>query len=273
MTARDVAKLLLPPLVVQTLRRRRPDGLRFTGHPSSWAAALEESMGYSDVEILERVVVATREVVAGRAAYERDSVLFRDAAIPLQVVAGILRSAVQDSGRVVVIDVGGSLGSTYRHCRDFLGPVTSVRWEVVEQPAFVQVGQEEFTTAELRFHESIAAVPASAVPVTFLLSGVLQYLEEPADMLRSLSSRPSRHLIIDRTPISLHGDDRLCIQHAPRSVYNVTYPAWILSRDRLMGRLEPHWVLLSDEPGFDGRHETPDGLSFEFRSLIWERRS
>lgn len=272
MSARDVARSLTPPAVAEALRRHRSKGLRFDAHPSGWADAVQRSSGYSDATILERVVSATRAVVAGRATYERDSVLFHEPAIPFHLVAGILRSAAMDGGRVRVVDIGGSLGSTYRQCRSFLSSLEELEWHVVEQPSFVEAGQKEFATPELQFCGAVEEIPHGETPATFLLSSVLQYLEGPDEMLRSLTVIPSRHLLIDRTPLSNQYSDTLCIQHVPRKIYDASYPCWIFSRKQLERRLSAYWTVVSDHLGSDGRFRTTDGLAFEFRSLIFERR-
>lgn len=143
---------------------------------------------------------------------------------------------------------------------------------MVEQPGFVRAGREEFTTDELSFHASLDEVSGDPSPVTFLLSSVLQYLERPDEMLDALVHPASRHLILDRTPVSSVATDVLCIQHAPPSVYEASYPAWVFSRTVLLERLDPAWFLVADEIGADGSHVTDAGLAFEYRSMIFERR-
>jgi putative methyltransferase (TIGR04325 family) len=231
------------------------------------------SSGYSHADILTRVIAATREVVSGRAAYERDSVPFYEPAVPFHTVSALLRSAVRDDGRLEVIDFGGSLGSTYRQCRPFLAGLQRLQWHVVEQASFVDAGRREFSSEELHFYASIDEVPAPATPFTFIFSSVLQYLEHPYEVMGSLHTIPGRHLLIDRSPFSDRHVDRLCIQHAPKNVYRASYPCWILSRDKLLAMLSPHWQVISDSSSPEGPHRTSDGLSFQFRGLIFERRS
>lgn len=269
---RRLAKQTLPARARRAVQERRHDRMRFVEHPDGWDSAVLRSSGYADPSILERVVAATRAVAAGAGTYERDSVVFRDSSVPLAIVAGVLRSAVLDDGRVSVIDIGGSLGSSYRQCRRFL-PLDVIRWDIVEQASFVEVGRRGFSSDELAFHRSLEDVPLGTTPSTFVLSSVLQYVERPHELLQSLRCRPGRHLILDRTPLSAHDMDHLCIQHAARSVYLASYPAWVLSRAGVLASLDPDWVMVSDDLGADGRHVTSGGLEFEFRSLIFERRS
>jgi putative methyltransferase (TIGR04325 family) len=273
MTVRGVLRAIAPPIVLQALRRRQPEGLQLVGSPQTWAEARAASAGYNHPEILERVLTATRDVVAGRAAFERDSVLFDSTEVPLAVVAGVLRSAALDDGRAHVIDIGGSLGSTYRQGRHFLAALSSLRWDIVEQAAFVAAGRAEFETAELHFLETLAEVMVGPTRVTVLLSACLQYLETPFDLLMSLSSLPSRHLILDRTPVCESESDHLYVQMPPPSVYEATYPTWVFSHARLIERLAPDWVLVADQPGMDGDVTAADGLRCEYRSMVFERRS
>lgn len=268
---REALKLLVPPLLIHAVRRINRTAVRFSGQYIDWVDASAQSSGYSTDHILTSVIEATRAVVTGRAAYERDSVLFHVPATPFHIVAGLLRSAAQDGGRLHVIDVGGSLGSTYRQCRSFLSVLPRIEWHVVEQSGFVAAGRAEFSTAELKFHESVREIPIAEVRATFLLSSSLQYLESPLALLDQLTARPARHLLLDRTPLSDLTTDRLCVQQASNSVYDASYPCWIFSRERLLERLAPHWRLVAEHPCPEGRQRTDDGLTFEFRGVILER--
>lgn len=267
---KTLARQLCPPLLLPALRRLTGRGMRFHA-ASDWASAAEASKGYSDVAIVERVRHATRRVVEGKAAYERDSVLFHELHVPFHLVAGLLRSATQDGGRLNVIDIGGSLGSTYRQCRPFLAVLARIDWHIVEQPHFVAAGRAEFTSGELSFHEDVDSVPMSATPATFLLSSSLQYFQHPDGLLDALARRPARHLLVDRTPFTEGLNDRPCVQFASRTVYDGSYPCWIISRPRLLARLASHWRVVSEYCSPEGRNVMSDGTEFEFRGLLLER--
>src|SRR3546814_6742160 len=84
------------------------------------------SSGYSESAILDRVRTATRAVVAGEAAYERDSVLFDKADYPFALITALLRAAASADMRLDVIDFGGSLGSTYRRSEEHTSELQSL---------------------------------------------------------------------------------------------------------------------------------------------------
>lgn len=273
-TARARAKRalrgLVPPVVASVLRRRTADQLRFDCRPRSWSEALAQSDGYGSDLILQRVVAATRTVVAGKAAFERDSVLFDRDEPPFHILAALLRSAADDDGRLHVIDVGGSLGTMYRRCRPYLSILDDLRWDVVEQPAFADVGRAEFSTPELRFFDSLGTVPRSAVPATFLLSSVLQYVERPYALLDEITERPARHLVIDRTPLCDAPTDHVCIQTASSDVYDASYPCWVFSRGRLFDHLGASWTVVAEHTTPEGSFCSKDGVSFEFFGVTLE---
>ncbi len=257
----------------QLARRWTGRILRFSGSPPSWAQACRQSGGYSQQHILDRVAGATRNVLAGQASYERDAVLFTQPDYPYALLSALLRAAALNGGKLHVVDFGGSLGSTYRQCRPLLEGLSEVRWRVIEQAAFVAVGRQEFSTDSLSFHatlEELNDVPTQGV---VLASSVLQYLESPRTTLVELTQMPAGHLVIDRTPMSEARADRLCIQHVPKHIYDASYPCWILSRSLLLEQLAPQWRVLADFPCEDGSFATDDGLQFEFRGLILERRA
>jgi putative methyltransferase (TIGR04325 family) len=269
-SARDLVKSIVPPVLWRLGRQWVGHGLVFSGKPHDWVDACRMSTGYSSDVILQKVAHATREVAAGRAAFERDSILFEEPEFPFPVLAALLRAAALNGGRLDVLDFGGSLGSTYRQCRPFLEGLAHIAWRVIEQPTFVSLGQREFSTVELTFADSIDDI---GVPDVVLASSVLQYLERPDDVIGLLSRIGAKHMILDRT--SFHGGerDRLCIQRVPKEIYPASYPCWIFARRRILALLDSDWRVLSDFPSSDGAFTTLDGLKFEFRGLLLERRS
>lgn len=269
--ARRVVRSLLPEPLLKLVRRWRGRGLRFNGSPSDWQAACATSGGYSDADIVDRVVAATRAVVDGRAAFERDSVLFPEHDYRYPVVAALMHVAALTQGRLHVVDFGGALGSTYWQYRYFLDGLAGVQWQVIEQPAFAAVGRREFTTDRLTFAES--TVPGASPPDLVLACGVLAYLESPLQTLGELTALNAKHLLIDRTPLHNGPEDRLCIQRVPEEIYRASYPCWLFSRARFMAALASHWRVVSEFACDEGLCRADDGLEFEFRGMYLERRA
>ncbi len=270
MTAPSFLRRVAPPALVKWAGRLSGRSHRFDPVPQSWAAATARATGYDTEVILQRVTHATREVVAGRAAFERDSVLFAEPEMPVQLLAPLMRCALRDHGRLEVIDFGGSLGSTYRQCRPYLDLVEHLKWHVVEQAAFVSAGLAEFASDELDFHATLDEIATQVRPMA-LASGVLQYLEAPHEIIHELSQTDAQVLMIDRTPVSDEKDDVISLQRVPAHIYPASYPCWIFSRAKLIHSVGPGWRLLADLASLDGASQLTGGFPFQFRGFLFER--
>lgn len=272
MMVREGLRDLVPPLALRAYHKWRGQSLRFGGSPLDWAEAERMSSGYSEAAILERVRTATRAVVAGEAAYERDSVLFDEPDYPFALITALLRAAASADMRLDVIDFGGSLGSTYRQCRPLLDAVQHLQWHVVEQPHFVEAGRQEFETDELHFWRFPSDIPPPRGTRLILLSGVLQYLEKPFEILADLSTLPAKHLVIDRLPIVATRNDRLVIQTVPARIYSASYPCRLFVKQNLLDLLASDWQPICEFSCVDGSMNTDDGQPFEFRGFLLDRQ-
>lgn len=249
-------------------RRRQSEFEDFTG---IWAEAQATVGGYGAPEILDRVLEASLAVYEGRALHERDSVNFDRIDYSWPVLVGLLWSATRNAGSLRVIDLGGSLGTSYRQNRKFLAGLTDVSWAVVEQPTFVAAGRDHFEDDALTFHETIAAASTTR-PRVGLVSGSLQYLEDPHGALADLTASGLAMLIVDRTPVHSGADDRLTLQHVPPSIYPATYPAWLLSRSKLLEALSDlGWTVVEEFETLERPMVTRAGFPFSWTGMICTR--
>jgi putative methyltransferase (TIGR04325 family) len=236
---REVLRPLVPPIVLDALRGMRGSVLSFSGDYSSWDEAQAAAIGYDSGEILARVASATRAVVRGEAAYERDSVLFDQIEYSWPVLASLLRVAVQMRS-LRVIDFGGSLGSSWRQNRPFLEDLDiALAWRVVEQDHFVDLGRKEFATNVLGFDRSIAEAAGAGADVV-LFSSSLCYLDDPMRFLREAAS-VAPYIIIDRLPLIAGSRDRIALQTVTEPIYNATYPIRLFAAAQIETRLLPGW--------------------------------
>lgn len=243
MSFKAKVKLLVPPVVLGLLRRIRRRGIAFTGNYVSWEAASAHATGYSSEEILRRVLAATRKVAAGEAVYERDSVLFDEVEYSWPLLASLLQVAVE-CGSLRVIDFGGSLGSTWRQNRRYLGRLSiQLAWHVVEQENFVSAGRAEFTDHVLRFEHTIEEASKGGVDA-ILFCGSLCYVSDALHYIREAAKTEARYLILDRFPVTAGNRDRICVQRVTEPIYPATYPIRFFAEQRLMQYWLSDWQLI-----------------------------
>ncbi len=243
----------------------------FEDFSGSWEEAQASVAGYAAPDIVKPVVQASLAVQEGRAVHERDSVNFDRIHYSWPVLAGLLWSTADHGGSLRVVDVGGSLGTTYRQNRRFLASMREVSWAVVEQPNFVAAGREHFEDGALTFHETIGEASATR-PRVGLVSGSLQYLEDPYGALADLTASGISVLIIDRTPVHPGDDDRVTLQHVPPSIYPATYPARLLSLPKLLQALSDlGWSVVEEFETLERPMVTRAGFAFSWTGMICTR--
>ena len=250
---------------------KRAPAIRFTGDFKSWKDAERASTGYGAPEILEKTRAALLKVKRGEAAFERDSVTFEEMEYEFPLLAGLLRTANAFNGRLSVLDFGGALGSSYFHCRSFLSIVKQLRWSVVDQPSQVACGREDFANEELRFYETVAACLRDEQPNVLLLSGVLQYLARPYDVLAGLLRESFPYVIVERMAFNGSGRDRLTVQHVPPQIYQASYPAWFLSENSFRKVFAGRYELICeyrgrDEVNLENGRAVFKGFQFQLKS-------
>lgn len=266
---KSLARTWLPPIITGSLRNWRSGVIRFEGEFAAWEEAAAVCTGYDAEHILAKVLAATLEVKRGRAAFDRDSVLFDRIEYAWPVTAGLMWAAARSGGRLDVLDFGGALGSSYFQNRSLLDALPDVRWSIVEQPHYVDAGRTHIEDARLRFYDSIEACLEANRPNVVLLSSVMQYLEFPYDVFELLSKSGAFCLIIDRTPFSSLDADSILVQRVPAQIYSASYPMWALSKARFLSNAGKHWNLLAAYDSPEGTIRTGFGPEFTFQGMIF----
>jgi putative methyltransferase (TIGR04325 family) len=257
---KSLAHNWLPPAVTRWLRKRSPGVIRFEGDFPSWEVAAEQCTGYDAPEILDRILEATLKVKRGEALFERDSVLFDRIEYAWPVLAGLMWAAARNAGKLNVLDFGGALGSSYFQNRKLLQSLPDMRWNVVEQRHFVEVGKARIQDDQLRFFRTIEESLAESRPNVILASSVLQYLPDPIEIMNKLPISGADCLVIDRTPFADCANDRLMVQRVPPAIYSATYPMWVFSKSRFLAALEDEWRLVASSMSPEGQQRSEEGF-------------
>jgi putative methyltransferase (TIGR04325 family) len=220
--------------------------IRFTGPYESWESAALASGGYSNPEIIGRVLAAARRVRDKKAAYERDSILFDEPEYRWPILAALALASEEERLRLEVLDIGGSLGSTYYQHISFLKHFEFVRWAIVEQPELVRYGKAEFEDGELYFYNSVHESLLHEKPRIAICSASLNYIREAYLILEQLRDSNIEFLILDRTGFSDEADDIYFRQKVDKRIYPACYPIRIFSKPKLIVMLQASWELLSE---------------------------
>lgn len=204
-------------------------GNSFAGNYSTWKDALRDSTGYDAQGILDRTLESTLKVKNGEAVFERDSVLLEKPEYPYFLIACLLSIALENDRKLSVLDFGGALGSSYYQCRRFLAGMQRLHWTVVEQGKHVDYGKRYMEDDVLRFHYNIDEAVKIEKPDVLVLSGVLNVIEDPYELIRSIIMHEIGHVIVDRQPLTSRETERLTVMTVTPEIYTARFPCWFLS--------------------------------------------
>lgn len=266
---KKLVKDWLPPVVAQSLVDIIYDDVHYDGPFDSWKAAARRCVGYDAQHILHKVLNATLKVKKNEVLFERDSVVFNEANYSWPIVACMMWAVAAAGGRLDVLDFGGALGSSYYQYKKLLEPLPLVRWSVVEQSHFVEAGRNYIQDGELQFYVTIDECLQVNSPNIILFSSVLQYLENPYDILEELVNYNFKYLLIDKTPFS--NCEKIVVQKVPKKIYDATYPMWVIDEEKMLSILYKDWNVIETFCSAE-RQVRISSFDFKFKGLILERK-
>lgn len=265
---------ILPPFIADACRKLLHGSNRsygYFGDYPSWSAAEAASTGYDSDVIIEKVRDALLAVKSGKAVYERDSVLFDRIEYAWPLLSMLLWIASRGGNRLNIIDFGGSLGSTYFQNLAFLSHIEGLKWNIVEQKKFVDCGIKYFQDEKLRFYYDIASCAAVEKPQAILLSSVIEYIERPYLLLKSILDEGFEYIIIDRTKF-YDAPDRITVQRVPPNIYEASYPCWIFNRKKFLAFFEPGYELAADFEALGGELDV-EGIRSRHEGYVFKKRT
>jgi putative methyltransferase (TIGR04325 family) len=222
------------------------------GDYATWNDVIKQSTSYNEDEIFNKVDKGLSEVINGNAAFERDSIAFKELIYSDNLLLVFKDIAEHSNNSLSVVDFGGSLGSIYFQYRTLLSDI-KLNWSVVEQGKFVEIGQKKYSNKELKFYHTIDEALSQKSHDVLLLSSVLAYLEEPESFLKQIVAFKFKYIILYRTAFVNRKSHLLTIQHVPSDIYKASYPSWFFNEEKIVSILSENYSI---EKSFDGDIET-----------------
>jgi putative methyltransferase (TIGR04325 family) len=271
MALKGIIKKFLPPSIIHLFRVPKKqeifaieDSLFWSGDFSNWEEAKANTTGYDNAEIVQKCTASLLKVKNGEALYERDSVLFDEIQYSSGLLAGLQNAALDNSGKLTVLDFGGSLGSSFFQNIAFLNGI-DIEWCIVEQRDFVNAGKKYFQDSRLKFYSDVEECLQHHKPTVLLLSSVLQYLEDPYEQLQQLIKYGFPYIIIDRTSFVDDQREVLTVQKVPENIYKASYPCWFFNETRFLSFFKEYTMRGSFSSFCDG-----DILLNEKKHCYWK---
>lgn len=206
--------------------------VRYMGDYDNWNNAYNECDGYEDENIINTVTSAIQKVLNGDAVWERDGFLFHEEKYIYHICAVILKCALQKQNEGVrILDIGGSLGSTYFQNRKYLTDVKKLEYVVAEQEHFADYGYKNLQDTVLKFIKSTDNWVDFGKFDIVLMSASLQYISDYKQIIAKIMEIRPHYIILDRIMVS--DRMRICRETVPENIYKGSYPIRIFSENEI----------------------------------------
>lgn len=265
-------KNLVPPIFLKlkrVLSGNKP--IEMWSKPfATWQEAQNKSIGYDSDNILQKVLDSSRAVRDGKVPYERDSVLFDEIQYSWPLLSILQKIALENNNSLTLVDFGGSLGSTYFQNRGWLKNI-NIKWIIVEQSHFVEIGKKEFQNEILMF-EYLLKDAFKHQPHVILFSSVLQYIENPESIIKEAIDYGIENILLDRTSLSNNiTADIFTVQTVPKEIYEASYPCRFFNEQSLINSFKTQYNLVTDFSSYCDPTFHKYGINFIWKGFFFKK--
>ena len=205
--------------------------------------------GYDSVKLAETCLSSIERVMHDNSVFERDGVILAKRDLNLGLLSSLLYIRNNEAD-MIVIDFGGSFGSSYFQNRDFV-KLDSKNWLIVEQKIYVDVARKSEIQNVFSFYANLEdAITKENVNVV-LLSSVLQYVERPIELIKYIRDKKIKYIILDRTSFTLDEPTFLTKQSVKVHEIKSSYPCWFFSMDEVKNILSESYQLIYEWSSID----------------------
>tara|TARA_B100000767_G_scaffold268136_2_gene287927 strand:+ start:3388 stop:5091 length:1704 start_codon:yes stop_codon:yes gene_type:complete len=226
---------------IKQLINKKDESFLFSGPYRNWNAALKKSNAYHDKITLKKLLKSAKLVKNKKFAYERDTVLFSTPFFNWRLLLIILKNSSKFNQKLNLIDIGGSLGSSYYQHLPFFHLFKSINWNIVEQDKIVKLGNKYFKDGNLKFNKDLEKTIQKNKPNIILINNCIQYVKDFTKIFEVLKKYKNLTIILDQTLFHNGSKDLILVQHTPKRIYNANYPVHIISKPNFLKNVLSHF--------------------------------
>ena len=204
----------VPPIVARMVDRARAARTAGPKRYRSYADAMRAcGKGYGEEEIA-RVVLEKTIVYKGQLDASGPLAVSPTDAYGLLSVAQLLAGSEPARREFAVLDLGGACGAHYFTFKKFFGDRIRLKWVVVETEVMCRFA-ERLRTDDLTFLPDLSeALRSLGTPDLLHVSGVLQWVEKPYEMLDKLVKTGARYLLLSRLALTAKSEDLVTVHRS-----------------------------------------------------------
>ena len=254
-------------IIIKNFFSNKKNRFYFTGPFNTWKDARKNSEGYDNDKIIKKLFESAIKVKNKKFAYERDTVLFSKPSYDWLILYNILKH-YNNYKNLNLIDFGGSLGSTYYQHKFFLKLFKSVKWNIIEQKKITTIGKKFFKNKRLNFYNDLEFAMKENKPKLILLNNVLQYIENPTQIIDILSKYKGVTIIIDKIIFTKKAKGIIIVQKNPKRIYEAAYPLRIFSKSKFLKKISQHFKIIENKKNNFSFDLSFDNVDYKSEYLI-----
>ena len=186
-----------------------------------------------------------------------------------QVISCLLRFCNESNNKKLnVLDFGGGNGSYYFLSKSFLEKI-EINWDIVEKEFIFNLGNSMnfYKNHKIKFYKDIKDI--KNIPDVIIVSGSLQYLDEPEKKMKELSSLGAKYIILDRTQfLKKSGISKILTIQRWNSFGKILETAcWILSKKDIYDNINGYEMI---NEFYKGRCKRAGRIGSAYWGSIWK---
>jgi putative methyltransferase (TIGR04325 family) len=228
---KHLIKILIPRYLITKINILLKRDIKIIGSFKNWKEAVKNSGTYNNDRIFKNSKKSFLKVINNKAKFERDSVIFSQEKLnePLIKLMEKIRKK-NNKKKLVILDYGGSFGSTYFQNKKVLSNKFCYQWDIIEQKKIVNFANRSIKFDNLTFQTSLNNYLKKNRPNIVLFSSVIHYLETPFEIILKLINKKVDYFLILNTPF-FQNETKIKIQINPKNIYEANYPIRIFNEN------------------------------------------
>lgn len=205
----------------------------------NWEIAVSRSSGYQSQQTIRSIKGSDPVVSKGTPKVFLGG---RYLQVTSAILSGLNTEKLKLDTTIRVLDIGGGLGEYFFLLRDNV-PNIKFKWVILETQSICQLAK--------MYHSEVSGVSwtdaltdSSQTFDIVLLSGVIQYLEKPFELIE-MAMQKAPLLIFNRLPLSSKAHNLICIQRPGLFESKGSFPLHILSEELFFLYLSAHGHIIS----------------------------
>ena len=144
------------------------------------------------------------------------------------------------------------------------------KWNIVEQKIFANEGNKRFKNQNLFFFDDINKIKDKKIDL-IILSGTLQYVEQPKHVLKKILNKKPEIILIERTPVSINKKQNdIFVQKREDS----SYPSWHFSENYIKNFFKKnHYDLIDKFPSEFDHNLFVENQEIRFENYIFKNKN